>query len=74
MKKTNSEKGSISVFVIVAFIFCMTILMRIYWSSTNYQITALQAQEQIMEIYGEDVNNIDEIYNTVKNRRGGNRP
>ncbi len=68
MKKTNSEKGSISVFVIVAFIFCMTILMNIYWSSTNYQVTVLQAQEQIIDIYGEDVNNMEEIYKAVKNR------
>lgn len=62
MKKANSEKGSISVFVIVAFIFTMTILMNIYWSSTNYQVTVLQAQQRIKDTYGEDVNNIDEIY------------
>ncbi len=61
MKKINSEKGSISVFVIIAFIFCMTILINIYWSSTNYQVTVLQAEQRIQEIYGEDVNRIDEI-------------
>ena len=51
MKKTNSEKGSISVFVIIAFIFCMTILMNVYWSSTNYQVTALQAQQAKQNLY-----------------------
>ena len=50
MKKIHSEKGSIAVFVTVSFIFIMTILMRIYWSSTNYQVTALQAQQAIKEI------------------------
>lgn len=62
MKKTRSEKGSMAVFVIIAFIFCMTILINIYWSSTNYQVTVLQAEQRIKEIYGEDVNNIEEIH------------
>lgn len=66
MKKTKSEKGSISVFAIVAFIFCMTILVNIYWSSTNYQVTVLQAQQRIKEIYGEDVKNMDEIHNNLE--------
>ena len=61
MKKTRSEKGSMAVFVIIAFIFCMTILINIYWSSTNYQVTVLQAEQRIREIYGTDVNRIDEI-------------
>ena len=60
MKKMNPERGSISVFVIIAFIFCMTILINIYWSSTNYQVTVLQAEQRIREIYGADVNRIDE--------------
>ena len=62
MIKPKSEKASISVFVIVAFIFCMTILINIYWSSTNYQVTVLQAEQRIKEIYGKDVNNIEEIH------------
>ncbi len=65
MKKTKSEIGSISVFVIVAFLFCMTILMNIYWSSTNYQVTVLQAHQRIKEIYGEDVNRMAEIHNEL---------
>ena len=65
MKNTKSEKGSISVFVIIAFIFCMTILVNIYLSSTNYQVTVLQAQQRIQEIYGEDVNNIDQIHDSL---------
>lgn len=65
MKKTKSEIGSISVFVIVAFLFCMTILMNIYWSSTNYQVTVLQAQQRIKEIYGEDVNRMAEIHDEL---------
>ena len=65
MKKTKSEKASISVLVIVAFIFCMTILINIYWSSTNYEVTVLQAQQRIKDVYGEDVNRMDEIHETI---------
>lgn len=65
MKKTNSEKGSISVFVIIAFIFCMSILINVYWSSTNNQVTVLQAEQRIKEIYEEDVKNIQEIHDNI---------
>lgn len=65
MRKISSEKGSMAVFVTISFIFCMTILMRVYWSSTNYQITALQAEQTIKKIYGRDVNNINTIYNEL---------
>lgn len=65
MKRENSEKGSIAVFVTVSFIFCMTILMRVYWSSTNYQVTALQAQQRIKEIYQRDVDDIGIIHDKL---------
>ena len=65
MKKTNSEKGSISVFVIVAFIFCMTILINMYWSNTNNQVTVVQAQQRIKEIYSQDMNDINNIHNEL---------
>ena len=50
MKKLKSENGSITVFVIVAFIFCMTILVNLYWTSTNYQVTVLQAEQRIKDM------------------------
>lgn len=71
MRKTKSEKGSISLFVIVAFIFCMTILVNVYWSSTNYQVTVLQAEQRIKDIYGNDVNNMQNIYNSIDKKEIG---
>lgn len=65
MMKLKSEEGSITVFVIVAFIFCMAILINLYWTSTNAQVTVLQAEQRLKEIYGEDVNNIDQIYEDI---------
>jgi len=66
MIKFKSEKGSITVFVIIAFILYMTILMNLYWTSTNYQVTVLQAEQRIKEVYGADVENVDRIYQKLK--------
>lgn len=67
MKKNKAEKGSISVFVIIAFIFCMTIVINIYWSTTNNQVTVLQAEQRIKEIYGKDINRMDELHAELSN-------
>ncbi len=67
MKKYNSEKGSMSVFVIIAFIFCMTIVINIYWSTTNDQVTVLQAEQRIKQIYGEDINRMEELHSGLNN-------
>lgn len=66
MKKIKSEKGGITVFVIVAFLFCMAILINMYWTSTNDGVATLQAQQRIKEIYGRDIQNVDEIYKNLK--------
>lgn len=65
MNKFESEKGGITLFLIVVFLFIMAILTGLYWRSTNYQITVLQAEERIKETYGKDVNNVENIYNSI---------
>ena len=63
MENVKSEKGGITLFIIIAFLFIMSVLIGIYWKSTNYQITVLQAEEKIKDTYGKDVNNVGNIYN-----------
>ncbi len=70
MINIRSEKGSITVFVIVAFIFCMTILVNLYWTSTNYQVTVLQAQQRIKDTYGKEVEAVEDIYEGLKDSKG----
>ena len=67
MIKFDSERGSVTVFVIVAFIFCMTILVGLYWTSSNHQVTVLQSEQRIKDIYGRDVDNVNEIYQRMQN-------
>lgn len=76
MKNAKLEKGSMSVFVIVAFIFCMTILVNIYWSNANHQVTVLQAQQRIQEVYGLDAepDRMDEIHAGLGSGTGGGTP
>ncbi len=62
MKKIKSEKGSITLFVIVAFIFCLTMLVGIYWTNTNNQVMILQAKQRINEIYRKDLDSAQDIY------------
>ncbi len=68
MKKIKSERGSMTVYVIIAFLFCMAIMMNLYWTSTNNQITVLQAVQRVKAIYEDDVNNIDEIYENINSQ------
>ena len=75
MKKFKSEKGGVTVFVIIAFLFILTLLISIYMKNTNYQISVLQAEQRLKNIYGEDVNNVSEIYYQMAlNSKGVNMP
>lgn len=65
MNKLKSQKGGITIFVIVAFLFTMIILISIFWKNTNYQVTVLQAEQRIKATYGNDVNNVDKIYDNI---------
>lgn len=63
--KIKENKGSISIYVIVTFIFLTIILISMIASSKNAEIIALKAQGVIKNIYEEDINNADEIYSKV---------
>ena len=65
MDKLKSEKGGVTVFVIIAFLFMMTLLISMYMNNVNYQITTLQAEKIIKETYGKDVNNVNEIFSNM---------
>lgn len=56
MNILKSEKGGITSFVIIAFIFIMTMLISMYMKNVNYQITTLQAEERIKDAYIKDFN------------------
>lgn len=63
MKK--NEKGSISLYVIVAMIFFLIFAVGAYIAISNSRVMQIKAQEQIREVYGKDVDNLEEIYNAA---------
>lgn len=59
MKK---EKGSITIFVIVAMLMFIVIAFAIFFNISNKNISQETEIEKIQEEYGEDINNINEIH------------
>ena len=59
----KNEKGGVSIYVLVTMLILIIILMGIYNSKINKQITQLEVAQQIKSTYEEDTNNVDDIYN-----------
>lgn len=64
MKMLNNEKGSLALFVSIAMIFFMSFLLVLFLSTTNEQKTQLAVTARIKETYEQDLDNIDNIYNS----------
>lgn len=61
----RSEKGSITVYVLLAMLTLTAFLMAIYIKNSNTEMAQLETTEKIKAIY-EDYN-MDEVYATMKN-------
>lgn len=61
----KNQKGSISLFVLIAMIFFSIYVLAIYNSISNSQVVQLKANERIKEIYEKDIENVDEIYTNI---------
>lgn len=72
MKKIKSEKGDIAALVVVTVLMFALILMGTYMAITNLRKSQLESDIRIQQLYGGDVDKIEEVYNTVaKNITGG---
>ena len=61
-EQLKSQNGAIATFVIVTIAFFLIILMGAYISTMNLKKSQLQSDIYIQQIYGKDVNNVDQIY------------
>ena len=61
----KSQKGSISLFVLLSMLFFSIILVGIYVSNSNKVITQKETSDRIKEIYEKDLDNIDGIYESI---------
>ena len=68
MKILKEEKGSITLFVLIAMLFFVMYLVGMYMLSTNSESSLIQETARIKEIYEQGVNNIDDVYNTLERK------
>lgn len=68
MKKLKEEKGSITLFVIVSMLFFVLFLAGMYMLSSAKEQTGISETAKIKEIYEKDVNQVDDIYETLTNK------
>lgn len=61
----KSEKGAISLYVLLAMLLITITLVALYVSLTNEHLTQLDVAEQIKLTYEKDMNNIDDVYNNL---------
>ncbi len=61
----KSEKGAISLYVLLAMLLITVTLVSLYVSLTNEHLTQLDIAEQIKSTYEKDMNNIDDVYNNL---------
>lgn len=72
MKKYKEEKGSITLFVLIALLFFVGLLTTSYIATSNARRSQEESSNQIASIYGKDVNNMNEIYKKIDDKINGN--
>lgn len=61
----KSERGSISLYALIAMLLTVTILLGIYIYNAQKQAQNLEVTRQIKSIYEKDINNINNVYNNL---------
>jgi uncharacterized protein YpmB len=67
MRKIKEEKGSITLFVLVAMLFFVLFLSGIYMISNSGEQAEIGETTRIKEIYEKDLDHIDDVYKTLTN-------
>ena len=61
----KKENGAVSILVLITMLTFLMVLLGSYFITTNLAKSQLQSNLKIQEIYGKDVNNIDNIYQSL---------
>ncbi len=64
MKILKSERGSITLFVLISMLFFVMYIVGMYMLSANTEGSQIAEARKIKEIYEQGVNNIDDVYKT----------
>lgn len=74
MKILKQEKGSVTLFVLIAMLFFVMFLVGLYIVNSNGEATSIAETKRIKEIYEQGINNIDDVYITLVNKQKVNAP
>ena len=66
-REIKKEKGAIATFVVVTVFFFVIILMGAYLSTMNLKKSQLQSDIRIQQVYGDDVEHVNQVYLNVVN-------
>jgi hypothetical protein len=69
MKKIREEKGSITLFVLVSMLFFVLFLSGMYMMGNSSEQAELSETIRIKEIYEKDINNINDVYETLTSNK-----
>ena len=62
MLKLKSQKGSITLFVLLAMILFLVVILSVYIYSKNKEIVLKNQTDEIIQEYNKDVKNANQIY------------
>lgn len=65
--KNKEEKGSIATIVLFTIFMFIVILMGTYLTITNMQKAQLKSDMRIQDIYGKEIDKVDQLYNEMVN-------
>lgn len=74
MKILKNEKGSVTLFVLIAMLFFLMFMVGLYIMSANSESSQIAETARIKEIYEEGTNNIDDVYATLVDNAIKNPP
>lgn len=63
--KLKSEKGAVSSLVLFTVLMFIVILMGVYLTITAKQKAQIKSDMRIEQVYGQDIDNVDYIYNKL---------
>lgn len=63
----KNENGAVSALVLFTVLMFVVILMGVYFTVTARQKAQIKSDMRIKQIYGQDVNNIDDVYDEIVN-------
>lgn len=62
IKNKNNEKGAVSVLIAITVLTFTTVLLGTFLTVSTLRESQLKSDKRIQDIYGKDVNEIDDIY------------